>query len=136
MLDYGQPSMYMSCLSSPHCAGIDCLIEPLRSTIQAKVKDNAVKQEHKKQEELKRSSLRDVSALLTILDSSEHSRGRGRRGVGGERERGRREERGKGIGGERGEKEISGEALVGAVSRAPFPPIAVAVNADQSVVVL
>ena len=58
MLDYGQPSMYMSCLSSPHCVGIDCLIEPLRSTIQAKVKVNAVKQEHKKQEELKRSSLR------------------------------------------------------------------------------
>ena len=33
----------MSCLSSPPCAGIDCLIEPLRSTIQAKAK--AVKQE-------------------------------------------------------------------------------------------
>ena len=77
MLDYGQPSMYMSCLSSPHCAGIDCLIEPLRSTIQAKVKVNAVKQENKKQEELKRSSLRTVAALLTILDSSECSRGRG-----------------------------------------------------------
>ena len=77
MLDYGQPSMYMSCLSSPHCAGIDCLIEPLRSTIQAKVKANAVKQEHKKQEELKRSSLRAVAALLTILDSGECSRGRG-----------------------------------------------------------
>ena len=82
MLDYGQPSMYMSCLSSPHCAGIDCLIEPLRSTIQAKVKDNAVKQEHKKQEELKRSSLRAVAALTT---SGECSRGRGR---GGERGRG------------------------------------------------
>ena len=78
MLDYGQPSMYMSCLSSPHCAGIDCLIEPLRSTIQAKVKANAVKQEHKKQEELKRSSLRAVPAVLTILESGEYSRGRGR----------------------------------------------------------
>ena len=78
MLDYDQPSMCMSCLSSPHCAGIDCLIEPLRSTIQAKVKANAVKQEHKKQEELKRSSLRAVAALLTILDSGERSRRRGR----------------------------------------------------------
>ena len=86
MLDYGQPSMYMSCLSSPHCAGIDCLIEPLRSTIQAKVKANTVKQEHKKQEELKRSSLRAVAALLTILLSGECSRERGRvskRGRGG-----------------------------------------------------
>ena len=66
MLDYGQPSMYMSCLSSPHCTGIDCLIEPLRSTIQAKVKANAFKQEHENQEELKKSSLgagrRTVSA--------------------------------------------------------------------------
>ena len=58
------PSMYMSCLSSPPCAGRDCLIDPLRSTIQAKVKANAVKQEHKKQEELKKSSLRAVAALL------------------------------------------------------------------------
>ena len=103
MLDYGQPSMYMSCLSSPHCAGIDCLIEPLRSTIQAKVKANAVKQEHKKQEELKRSSLRAVAALLTILDSGECNRGWGRGGGGGG-ERGRRE------------KEVGGEALGGAVS--------------------
>ena len=94
MLDYGQPSMYMSCLSSPPCAGIDCLIEPLRRTIQVKVKANAVKQEHKKQEELKRSSLRAVAALLTILDSGERSRGRGggeeeerRGGSGGERRR-------------------------------------------------
>ena len=84
--------MYMSCLSSPHCAGIDCLIEPLRSTIQAKVKANAVKQEHKNQEELKRSSLGAVAALLTILDSGECCRGRGRGGgergrvEGGERE--------------------------------------------------
>ena len=94
MLDYGQPSMYMPCLSSPHCAGIDCLIEPLRSTIQAKVKANAVKQEHKKREELKRSSLRAVAALLTILYSGEHSRGRGE--GGGERGRCRGGERGRG----------------------------------------
>ena len=52
----------MSCLSSPPCAGIDYLIEPLRSTIQAKVKANAVKQEHEKQEELKRSSHKVMAA--------------------------------------------------------------------------
>ena len=104
MLDYGQPSMYMSCLSSPHCAGIDCIIEPLHSTIQAKVKANAVKQEHNKQEDLKRSSLRAVAALLTILDSGERSRERGGGRGGGERGRG---------GG--GEKEVGG-ALGGAVS--------------------
>ena len=90
MLDYGQPSMYMSCLSSPPCAGIDCLIEPLRSTIQAKVKINAVKQEHKKQEELKRSSLRAVAALLAILDSGERSRGWGIGGGGKRRREGRK----------------------------------------------
>ena len=37
MLDYGQPSMYMSCLSSPHCAGIDCLIEPLSGRVVERV---------------------------------------------------------------------------------------------------
>ena len=46
------------------------------------MKANAVKQEHKKQEELKRSSLRAVAALLTILDSGECSRGRGWAGSG------------------------------------------------------
>ena len=66
---------------------------------------NAVKQEHEKQEELKRSSLRAVAALLTIPDSSECSRGRGRgEGGGGEGEQG----------GER--KESWGEALGEAVS--------------------
>ena len=93
MLDYGQPSMYMSCLSSPHCAGIDCLIEPIRSTIHAKVKANAVKQEHKNQEELKRSSLRAMAAPLTILDSGECSRGRGEGKRRRERDGRRREER-------------------------------------------
>ena len=112
MLDYGQPSMYMSCLSSPHCAGIDCLIEPLHSTIQAKVKVNAVKQENKEQEELKRSSLRAVAAPLTILDSGECSRRRGR--VSRRREgEGKRRREGRKL---RREKKVGGEALVGAVS--------------------
>ena len=101
MLDYGQPSMYMSCLSSPHCAGVDCLIEFLRNTIQAKVKAYAVKQEHEKQEELKRSSLRAVAAPLAILDSGERSRGKGMGGGGGGRGKGKRRREGRGRGEER-----------------------------------
>ena len=87
------------------CAGFDRLIEPLCAAppMQAKVKASAVKQEHEKQEELKRSSLRAVAALLTIPDSSECSRGRGE-GGGGEGEQG----------GER--KGGGGEALGEAVS--------------------
>ena len=49
--------------------GMDKLIEPLKSTIYFKVKANSVKQEYEKQEELKRSALRAVSALSCIPDS-------------------------------------------------------------------
>ena len=49
--------------------GIDKLIEPLKTTIYFKVKANSVKQEYEKQEELKRSALRAVSALSCIPDS-------------------------------------------------------------------
>ena len=54
-----------------HCIaiGIDKLIEPLKTTIYFKVKANSVKQEYEKQEELKRSALRAVSALSCIPDS-------------------------------------------------------------------
>ena len=54
-----------------HCMvlGIDKLIEPLKTTIYFKVKANSVKQEYEKQEELKRSALRAVSALSNIPDS-------------------------------------------------------------------
>ena len=44
-------------------------MDPLRSTIQAKVKANSVKQEYEKQDELKRSALRAVYALLQIPDA-------------------------------------------------------------------
>ena len=50
-------------------AGIEKLIDPLRSTIQSKAKANSVKQEYEKQDELKRSAMRAVAALLTIPDS-------------------------------------------------------------------
>ena len=41
-------------------------MEPLRVTLQIKVKANSVKQEFEKQDELKRSALRAVAALLSI----------------------------------------------------------------------
>ena len=53
------------------CTGIDKLIEPLRTTIQSKAKANSVKQEFEKQDELKRSAMRAIAALLTIPDSGE-----------------------------------------------------------------
>lgn len=46
-------------------------MEPLRATLQTKVKANSVKQEFEKQDELKRSALRAVAALLSIPDSGE-----------------------------------------------------------------
>ena len=48
--------------------GIEKLIEPLRTTIQSKAKANAVKQEFEKQDELKRSAMRAIAALLTTPD--------------------------------------------------------------------
>ena len=50
---------------------MDILVEPLRATLQTKVKANSVKQEFEKQDELKRSALRAVAALLSIPDSGE-----------------------------------------------------------------
>ena len=39
--------------------------------MQAKVKANSVKQEFEKQDELKRSAMRAIAALLTVSDSGE-----------------------------------------------------------------
>ena len=50
-------------------SGIDRLVEPLRATVQSKVKANSVKQEFEKQEEIKRSAIRTVVALLEIPDA-------------------------------------------------------------------
>lgn len=49
--------------------GLDRLVEPLRVTCTMKVKANSVKQEYEKQDELKRSAMRAVAALLTIPDA-------------------------------------------------------------------
>lgn len=51
------------------CLGLDRLVEPLRNTCTMKVKANSVKQEYEKQDELKRSAMRAVAALLTIPDA-------------------------------------------------------------------
>nr|CAG4637585.1 EOG090X00HY [Chydorus sphaericus] len=51
---------------------LDRLVEPLRSTCTTKVKANAVKQEYEKQDELKRSAMRAVAALLVIPDSEKN----------------------------------------------------------------
>jgi cullin-associated NEDD8-dissociated protein 1 len=48
------------------CLGLEQFVEPLRSACTLKVKPNSVKQEYEKQDELKRSALRAVAALLQI----------------------------------------------------------------------
>ncbi|XP_030061343.1 cullin-associated NEDD8-dissociated protein 1 [Microcaecilia unicolor] len=48
---------------------LDRLIEPLRATCTTKVKAGSVKQEFEKQDELKRSAMRAVAALLTIAEA-------------------------------------------------------------------
>lgn len=48
---------------------LERLVEPLRSTVTSKVKAHSVKQEYEKQDELKRSAMRAVAALLTIPDA-------------------------------------------------------------------
>ncbi|XP_064597809.1 cullin-associated NEDD8-dissociated protein 1-like [Liolophura sinensis] len=51
---------------------LDRLVEPLRSTCTTKVKAHSVKQEFEKQDELKRSAMRAVTALLSILDADKN----------------------------------------------------------------
>jgi cullin-associated NEDD8-dissociated protein 1 len=48
------------------------LIEPLKNTCLQKVKSNAVKQEYEKNDELKRSALRALVALLNITDAEKN----------------------------------------------------------------
>ncbi|KAJ8260325.1 hypothetical protein GJAV_G00179670 [Gymnothorax javanicus] len=47
---------------------LDRLVEPLRATCTSKVKAGSVKQEFEKQEELRRSAMRAVAALLSIAE--------------------------------------------------------------------
>ena len=52
--------------------GLDRLIDPLKNTCLQKVKSNAVKQEYEKNDELKRSALRALVALLNIPDAEKN----------------------------------------------------------------
>ena len=45
---------------------LDKLVEPLKLTVTTKVKANAVKQEYEKQDELKRSAMRAIAALMHV----------------------------------------------------------------------
>jgi len=51
---------------------LDRLVEPLRSTCTSKVKANSVKQEFEKQDELKRSAMRAITALTNIADADKN----------------------------------------------------------------
>jgi len=51
---------------------LDRLVEPLRVTCTTKVKANSVKQEFEKQDELKRSAMRAIAALLAIPDADKN----------------------------------------------------------------
>jgi len=51
---------------------LDKLVEPLKLTVTTKVKANSVKQEFEKQDELKRSAMRALAALMTIPGADKH----------------------------------------------------------------
>ena len=51
---------------------LDKLVEPLKLTVTTKVKANSVKQEYEKQDELKRSAMRALAALMTIPGADKH----------------------------------------------------------------
>ncbi|NXS61534.1 CAND1 protein, partial [Brachypteracias leptosomus] len=66
MLTFIMLARLSSLCPSPVLQRLDRLIEPLRATCSTKVKAGSVKQEFEKQDELKRSAMRAVAALLTI----------------------------------------------------------------------
>ena len=51
---------------------LDKLVEPLKMTCTTKVKANSVKQEYEKQDELKRSAMRAIAALLVVPGADKH----------------------------------------------------------------
>ena len=64
---------------------LDKLVEPLKMTVTTKVKANAVKQEYEKHDELKRSAMRAVAALMQIPGAGKNLSERGA-GAGRQRE--------------------------------------------------
>ena len=51
---------------------MDKMVEPLKVTVTTKVKANSVKQEFEKQDELKRSAMRALAALMVIPGADKH----------------------------------------------------------------
>ena len=74
MLTYLMVSRVAQLCPSAVLSKLDKLVEPLKVTATTKVKANAVKQEYEKQDELKRSALRAVSALSHIPGAGEDHR--------------------------------------------------------------
>jgi len=72
MLTYLMVSRLAQLCPSQVIQRFDRLIEPLKTTVTLKVKDNSVKQEYEKQDELKRAALRAVNALSSIPDADKH----------------------------------------------------------------
>ena len=64
-------SMLIGCFYIYMIVDLDRIVEPLRATCTTKVKANSVKQEFEKQDELKRSAMRAVVALLQLPDAGE-----------------------------------------------------------------
>ncbi|XP_065221678.1 cullin-associated NEDD8-dissociated protein 1 [Planococcus citri] len=72
MLTYLMVTRLAQLASSAVLQRLERLVEPLKYTCTLKVRANSVKQEFEKQDELKRSALRAVSALLTIPDAGKN----------------------------------------------------------------
>lgn len=72
MLTYLMVARLAQLVPSAVLQRLERLVEPLRHTCTLKVKANSVKQEYEKQDELKRSAMRAVAALLTIPDADKN----------------------------------------------------------------
>lgn len=64
--------MYNLYFIFPINIGMDRLVEPIRAVCDTKPKNNAVKQEYEKHDELKRSALRAFEALQNIPDAKKN----------------------------------------------------------------
>lgn len=72
MLTYLMVARLAQLCPTPVLQRLERLAEPLRSTCTMKVKANSVKQEYEKQDELKRSAMRAVVALVSIPDADKN----------------------------------------------------------------
>jgi len=72
MLTYLMLARLGQLVPNPVLQRIERLVEPLRATVTMKVKANSVKQEFEKQDELKRSAMRALAALMTIPEADKN----------------------------------------------------------------